>query len=96
MNSEQKEKKPFSVKEFFKSTAFKCIAVLLIIVLVSGILLTFCNALFYVSDQDKLDRVLSNIYGESVETTPFEKEDMVVEFDNGTINSAYQVTDSSD
>ena len=96
MNFEQKEKKPFSVKEFFKSTAFKCIAVLLIIVLVSGILLTFCNALFYVSDQDKLDRVLSNIYGESVETTPFEKEDMVVEFDNGTINSAYQVTDSSD
>ena len=41
--------KKFSVKEFFKSTAFKCIYVLLAIVLVCGVLLAFCNDLFEVT-----------------------------------------------
>ena len=61
-----KAKKPFTVKGFFKSTSFKCIAVLLAIVLISGILLTICNSLFYVSDEERLQRVLSDIYGKEV------------------------------
>ena len=59
-------KEPFTVKGFVKSTSFKCIAVLLAIVLVSGILLTVCNSLFYVSAAEKLQRTLNKIYGKEV------------------------------
>ena len=90
---ENKEKKTFSVKEFFKSTAFKCIAVLLAIALVCGILLTFCNDLFEVTDEERLNRTLSKIYGQSVETEDALKDGMTLEFDNGEINSAYLVKD---
>ena len=90
---ENKEKKAFSVKEFFKSTAFKCIAVLLAIALVCGILLTFCNDLFEVTDEERLNRTLSKIYGQSVETEDALKDGMTLEFDNGEINSAYLVKD---
>ena len=62
MENQVKEKKPFSIKEFFKSTSFKCIAVLLVIVLVCGILLTICNSLFAISPEEELNRVLGKIY----------------------------------
>lgn len=55
-----------TAKQFFKSQAFKCIAVLLSILLVCGILLTVCNSLFYVSAEEKLARAISKIYGETV------------------------------
>ena len=58
-----------SAKSFFKSTAFKCIIVLLSIVLLCSVFLTICNALFYVSDEERLDRALAELYdGESVST----------------------------
>lgn len=58
-----------SAKSFFKSTAFKCIVVLLSIVLLCSVFLTICNALFYVSDDERLNRALSELYdGESVTT----------------------------
>lgn len=99
MNSEQKEKKPFSVKEFFKSTAFKCIAVLLIIVLVSGILLTFCNALFAVSPEEELDRVLGQIYPDgNVEEIIYNEDnptEYTIEFSKGNIEAAYKMDDDN-
>ena len=85
--------KKFSVKEFFKSTAFKCIYVLLAIVLVCGVLLAFCNDLFEVTAEEKLNRTLSKIYGQSVEAEDALKDGMTLEFDNGEINSAYLVKD---
>ena len=58
-----------SAKSFFKSTSFKCIVVLLGIVLLCSVFLTICNALFYVSDDERLNRALSELYnGESVTT----------------------------
>ena len=92
-NENGKEKKPFSVKEFFKSTSFKCIAVLLAIVLVCGILLTICNSLFKVTDQERFDRVISQIYGKPVSTEEVELDELETKFDNGTINSSYKVKD---
>lgn len=91
--SEENAKKSFTVKGFFKSTSFKCIIVLLAIVLVSGILLTICNSLFYVSDQERLDRVISEIYGEQVTTEEVELDELQTSYQRGTINSAYLVTD---
>ena len=83
-----KEKKSFTVKGFFKSTSFKCIAVLLAIVLISGILLTICNSLFYVSADERLQRVLSNIYGREVTATE-------IVLDEPNIESYEIVTDGS-
>ncbi len=60
-----------TAKQFFKSQAFKCIAVLLSILLVCGVLLTVCNSLFYVSAEERRARAISKIYGETV--TPYEK-----------------------
>ena len=92
-NENGKEKKPFSVKEFFKSTSFKCIAVLLAIVLVCGILLTICNSLFEVTDKERLDRVLSKIYGKNVTAEEVDLTNLETEYDKGTIGSAYQIKD---
>lgn len=79
-------------KNFFKSVSFKCILTLLIIVLVSGILLTICNALFYVSDSEKLQRAFSKLYsGETVEYKEMEL-DSSVSTSNSTVNSIYQIT----
>ena len=41
-----------TAKEFFKSTAFKSLAVLIVIVLVAGALLAIFNDLLYVSDEE--------------------------------------------
>ena len=92
MENQVKEKKPFSIKEFFKSTSFKCIAVLLVIVLVCGILLTICNSLFEVSDKERFDRVISKIYGESVETEEVNVGSLETAYTYGDVNSAYKVT----
>lgn len=79
-------------QSFWKSTSFKCIWVLLLIVLTSGILLTFCNALFYVSDAERLDRAVKKIYGKSVETVEVVVDD---DYQNeiANIQLIYQVTE---
>ena len=83
-----------TAKQFFKSTAFKCIAVLLSILLVCGILLTVCNSLFYVSAEEKFDRAVKKIYGKSVQTEKIElTSDMTTKFANSSVSEAYKVLD---
>lgn len=82
-----------SAKEFFKSTAFKCIAVLLTILLVCGILLTVCNSLFYVSAEEKFDRAIKKIYGTTVATTEIDLDGHTVNFETASVNEAYLVED---
>ena len=45
-----------TVKEFFKSNAFKSLAVLICIVLVAGLLLAIFNDLLYISDEERRSR----------------------------------------
>lgn len=80
-----------TAKQFFKSTAFKCIAVLLTIILVCGILLTVCNSLFYVSAEEKLARAISKIYGETVEYE-VETTDKDVTVNAAEILEVYEIT----
>jgi hypothetical protein len=81
-----------SAKQFFKSTAFKCIVVLLSIVLICGIFLTICNSLFYVSDEERLSRAISKLYsGEDVTYETIEVDDKI-STTNSTINSVYKIT----
>lgn len=84
-----------TVKQFFKSTAFKCIAVLLIIVLVCTVFLTICNSLFYVSAEDKFDRAIAKIYGKSVETEQISLEGATTSFEYSSIDEAYKVEDGN-
>lgn len=51
-----------TAKQFFKSTAFKCIAALLAVLLVCGIFLTVMNAFLEVTDGERLQRAVKNIY----------------------------------
>lgn len=91
--------KKFSVKEFFKSTAFKCIYVLLAIVLVCGVLLAFCNDLFEVTAEEKLNRVLGNIYPDgNVEEIIFDADhetDLETEFEKGAVDQVYLMDDGN-
>lgn len=82
-----------TVKQFFKSTAFKCIVTLLCVLLVSGIFLTVMNGLLEVTPEEKRDRAISKIYGttvsvEEVATTGFND-------DSATIDEAYKVEDGN-
>lgn len=80
-----------TVKQFFKSTAFKCIITLLCVLLVSGIFLTVMNGLLSVSDEERLSRAISKIYGKEV--TVEEQPITTADVDNAIIKEAYLVTD---
>lgn len=83
-----------TAKQFFKSTAFKCIAVLLSIILVCGILLTVFNSLFYVTPQEKFDRAIKKIYGKSVQTEELViTDEMTTKFSSSYVSEAYKVID---
>lgn len=58
------------LKDFLRSNSFKCIVVLLVIALVCGAVLAFCNDLFYVSDEEMFARSIVKIYdGDASELT---------------------------
>ena len=52
-----------TAKQFFKSTAFKCIAVLLSVLLVSGVLLAVAYGFLEVTDEERFNRKIGVMYG---------------------------------
>lgn len=81
-----------SVKQFFKSNVFKCLATLLCVLLISGIFLTIMNGLLAVSDEERFQRAISKIYGKTVATTAV----AVADYNsNATIEEAYRVEDGN-
>lgn len=79
-----------TVKQFFKSTAFKCITSLLCVLLVCGIFLTIMNSLLEVTAEDRFNRAISKIYGKPVTTQAL----TVADYNsNATIEEAYRVVD---
>lgn len=80
-----------TVKQFFKSTSFKCIITLLCVLLLSGIFLTVMNGLLEVTDEERLARAISSIYGKNV--TVQEQVITTADVDSATIKEAYLVTD---
>lgn len=84
------------IKDFLKSTAFKCILVLLCIALVSGGLLSVLNDLLYVSEEEKIQRVISSLYdGKQVEFTAEEIKESDKQNYYGTINTVYSLSDGN-
>ena len=74
---------------FFSSIWFRCISTLLIIIVISGGLLSVLSDVLYVSDEERTGRAIKKIYGEIedyniVPTTEFAD-------DKGQINTIYEV-----
>ncbi len=82
-----------TVKQFFKSTAFKCIVVLLSILLICGVFLTVMNGLLEVTDEERFARAVQKIYGKSVETEEISLDGEKTSFDYADISEAYKVKD---
>ena len=82
-----------TVKEFFKSKTFKCIVVLLSILLVCGIFLTIMYGFLEVSDEERFDRAIKKIYGDSVTTVEIDLNKHTTEFEYSTVVEAYTVTE---
>ncbi len=90
---------------FFKSTFFKCTALLLCLTVIFGGILALLNDVLYVSPEERTNRAIQKVYGKSVEfTTIFdidnenynddklsdvEKELIISE--EGRINKIYQI-----
>ena len=77
------------MKNFFSSIWFRCISTLLIIILISGTLLSVLSDVLYVSPEERTNRAIKKIYGEiiSYEIVPIEE----AEYDFGAINTLYEV-----
>ncbi|MGN0805159.1 MAG: hypothetical protein ACI4MS_07225 [Candidatus Coproplasma sp.] len=66
-----------TVKQFFKGKAFKCILVLLLVLLFSGAILTIAYGFLEVSDGERLQRAVNKIYpNQSV--TIYGKDDAII------------------
>lgn len=61
-----------TVKEFFKSTTFRCLAALTCILLVCGIFLTVAYGFLEVTAEERLQRAVNKIYGERVKVEAIE------------------------
>ena len=83
------------LKAFFQSNVFRCVTVLLAIVLVSGALLSVCNDLLFVSAEERFARTLAKIYGRQVETTQLSVSAEDAVFAEGTVNAAYLTDDGN-
>ena len=81
-----------TIKQFVKSKTFKCILVLLCIALVSGALLSICNDLLAVSDEERVLRTIKSIYGTEVGYTEL---DVNYKNDVGEIISVYQLEEGN-
>ena len=87
-----------SVKEFFKGKAFKCIAVLMSILLVSGVLLAICWGFLEVTEEERFARKINSFYnGDSV--TAVEVSDLAdknTKVGSATIQKMWYITEKND
>lgn len=82
-----------TAKQFFKSTAFKSLAVLIVIVLAAGALLAVCNDLLYISEEERFARSIERIYGKPVQTEEIALTEEQSTYESGTVESVYFVQD---
>ena len=57
--------------KFFKSTTFKCVSVLLAIILVSGLSIAILSDLLFVSPEERTSRALEKIYGKPISASEY-------------------------
>ncbi|MDE7086588.1 MAG: hypothetical protein K2O67_00160 [Clostridia bacterium] len=86
-----------TVKEFFKSTAFKCIAVLMSVLLVSGVLLAIAWGFLEVTDEERFARKIAVMYnGEQVTSEQKDLSGYTTKVGDATIQSMWYISDKND
>lgn len=86
-----------TAKEFFKSTAFKCIAVLTCVLLVSGILLSIAWGFLEVTDEERFNRKIAVMYGgETVSSVAQDISGKNTSVDGATIQNLWFITEKND
>lgn len=80
-----------TVKQFFKSQAFKCIIVLLVIALIAGGLLAILNDVLFVTEEERTMRAIEKVYGKEMEYEELDFEDSQLSNDYGSISKVYQL-----
>lgn len=86
-----------TVKQFFKSTAFKCIAVLLSVLLVSGILLAIAWGFLEVTDEERFNRKIGVMYdGETVTSVEQDLSGKNVSVSGATIQKLWYIEEEED
>lgn len=78
-----------TVKQFFKSQAFKCIIVLLVIALIAGGLLAILNDVLYVTEEERTMRAIEKVYGEEMQYEELSFEADKLANDYGTLSKVY-------
>ncbi len=81
------------MRRLFSSIWFRCISTLLIIVLISGGLLSVLNDLLYVSEEERTGRAIKKIYGvvENYNVVYDKSINELIENEFGTIDNIYEV-----
>ena len=77
------------MKNFFSSIWFKCISTLLIIIVISGGLLSVLSDVLYVSPEKRTERAIKKIYGKIEDFNQIPITDFT--YDKGQINTIYEV-----
>ncbi len=86
-----------TVKQFFKSTAFKCIAVLMCVLLVSGVLLAICWGFLEVTEDERFNRKINAVYGgEKVTATAQDISDKSTSLYGATIEKVWLIEEKND
>ena len=78
---------------FFKSSAFRSVIVLMCIALVAGGLLAILSDVLYVSDNDRTLRAIETIYGKSIDFEEMEVTESTNEY--GSIDDVYLLEDNN-
>lgn len=86
-----------TVKQFFKSQAFKCIAVLMSILLVCGVLLAVCWGFLEVTDEERFNRKIGTMYGgDTVTADAQDLSDKNLKVSGATIENLWYVKEKND
>ena len=80
-------------QNIFKTQAFKCIVVLLLITVLMCGLLAVLNDALYVPEEERLSRAVLKVYGKSVDAEKKEIDGDRVETELGSIDEYYTFTD---
>lgn len=78
-----------TVKQFFKSQAFRCIIVLLVIALIAGGLLAILNDVLSVSEEERTMRAIEKVYGKEMQYEEIEYSSNVLENEYGKLSKVY-------
>ncbi len=86
-----------TVKQFFKGTAFKCIVVLLSVLLISGVLLAICWGFLEVTDEERFNRKIGAVYGgETVTAVEQDLSGKNTKVGDATIDKLWYINEKND